>query len=146
MFDEQIDNAYAAFSGLTYRQAAEKRGATNQQAVPFEVPIRYKPWPRHERDDPQVAQITPTKFEDLRTGDVSFGYTIFDGFSTDYIKWHDGGVPDNDLDCLRQLVEMGFHPSEPAWAIFRDVVLYKIGIEIGGTFYPWEDIRDIFEK
>jgi len=85
--------------------------------------------------------IEPTKFEDVRTGHVSFGYRIYDDYGSAYGNLWDS-IPDDDLDVLRLIME------DRRNNIVLDNLLCQIQedeltIFIGDSPYNWEQVKEI---
>jgi hypothetical protein len=83
--------------------------------------------------------IQPTKFTNVRTGEETFGYRIYDENGQIYDNtWKD--IPEDDLDVLERVLQ---EPSDVAGDMLDFVRENKTGIYIGEEFYSWKQIKDI---
>lgn len=83
--------------------------------------------------------VTPTKFEDVRTGDVSYGVRVYDDYGNFYIN-HWESIPDDDLDILQMVIE----EEADEWINMADwVVENHSSIIIGNVTYEWYEIKHI---
>jgi len=88
--------------------------------------------------------IQPTQFIDLRSGESSFGYRIYDEYSCVYnniLYSNKEAVPSDDLDFLADIAKNPFNKEMREMLEF--VVDYKQGIFIGDAWYEWKIIKDI---
>jgi hypothetical protein len=100
----------------------------------------------------QVCLVS-TKFSNVKTGNVSFGYRLYDGYGATYNNtreidnWtenqEDQKFPDDDLDTLREAMEL-FEADNIAKAMFQFIEENEGGIEIDGTWYNWNEIKELF--
>lgn len=87
----------------------------------------------------KAITIQPTEFKNVRTGEVSLGYRIYDDNGQIYDNtWQD--IPDNDLDVLEKVLS---EPSDIAGDMLDFIRENKCGIYIGDEHYSWKKIRDI---
>lgn len=84
----------------------------------------------------------PTKFVDVRTDNVSFGYRAYDDHDQCYDNCLDC-IPDDDLEFLRMVVRDNSNIVMGGMLDF--VVDNKTGISIGDHHYQWETIKEIME-
>ena len=90
------------------------------------------------------AFIIPTKFENLRTGDVDYGFRVFDDYAEANVFPFDlEKVPDDDLECLRLCLESEYVPVQE---LLDHIRVQELPITIGSVVYSWEDIKDCFEE
>ena len=86
--------------------------------------------------------IEPTKFEDVRTGHVSYGYRIFDDHGSAYGNlWE--SIPDDDLHVLQMVVDDREDNNFVLNSLLDWIQEKETGITIGDTPYEWEQIKDI---
>lgn len=103
----------------------------------------------------QVCLVS-TKFSNVKTGDVSFGYRLYDGYEATYnnsrfpyegSKGWDGKTdqtfPDDDLDTLKEAMKL-FDDDEVAKVMFKFIKDNEGRIEIDGTWYDWNEIKELF--
>ena len=86
--------------------------------------------------------IEPTKFEDVRTGEVSLGVRVYDNEECLYDNSWDE-IPDDDLEVLRVAYEQA---SVGVRALLQYVWESERGMYIGGTWYEWDEIKSAFEQ
>ena len=84
-------------------------------------------------------ELVPTLFTNVRSGETSYGYRLYDDADNVYNNMWDS-IPDDDLDCLRKMVEEAGDREYPFLSYLRE---YTCGMSIGGTWYEWEEIEDI---
>ena len=84
----------------------------------------------------------PTKFEDLRTGEISYGYRAYDTTESTYCNtWE--SVPDDDLQFLRLV----FQDDNP---IVESIVEFmqeeRIGCWVGDEYIEWADLEKLLDE
>lgn len=85
------------------------------------------------------AAIVTTKFINVKEGNNSVGFRVYDDYMQTYDNtWED--IPDNDMDVLKRV--MGSDDNKIV-DLFDSMRENKKGIEIDGTWYDWEEIKDI---
>lgn len=87
---------------------------------------------------PNTVTIEPTIFENARTGEKTYGYRIYDdteAFYNNNLK----SIPDDDLDVLEEALQ-----DNNARYMFEFIKEYQRGVEIGGIYYEWEEIKELF--
>jgi hypothetical protein len=84
--------------------------------------------------------IEPTEFINIRSGSKTLGVRVYDDNTQAYDNnWEE--IPINDLDVLEKVLEL----DNDEISIMLDFVKEnKMGIDIGGTWYEWEEIKDCF--
>jgi len=83
--------------------------------------------------------IQPTEFKNVRTGEKTLGYRIYDENGQTYDNtWQD--IPNNDMDVLEKVLEA---PSDIAGDMFDFIRQNKTGIYIGEEYYSWRRISKI---
>ncbi len=87
--------------------------------------------------------IEPTMFTDVRSGVVSYGYRVFDSYDKHYENtWE--SIPDDDMEVLRMVLTDAVDSfSEVIIDMFQSLLENENGLEIGDTFYDFEDIKKI---
>lgn len=83
--------------------------------------------------------IEPTKFVDVRDGVESFGYRIYDNYGSSYDNTLQS-IPDDNLELLKIVVE---NDNDIIQDIFEHLIETEGGLEIGGTFYDFEEVKHI---
>lgn len=83
--------------------------------------------------------VEPTKFVDVRSGQETFGYRIFDDYGCCYDNTLES-IPDDDLELLKIVCE---NETDGVLAMIDFVTENENGIEIGGVFYDHEEIKHI---
>ena len=81
----------------------------------------------------------PTKFENVRTGHTTLGYRAYDDEGQAYDNTFDS-IPDSDMEFLG-LVNLTDNKEVRTMIDF--IIEHEKGCEIGGTWYDWEDIKDV---
>ena len=81
--------------------------------------------------------LVSTKFTNIKSGEESFGYRIYDDYSSEYNNLLDTPI-DDDLDLLAQAIE----DSHEMLDFVRE---NETGVDINGTWYDWEEIQPVFE-
>jgi hypothetical protein len=93
---------------------------------------------------PNYAYIIPTKFENVRTGRIDYGFRVFDDYAeANVLPWDLESIPDDDLECLRLCLESEY---ESVKGILNYVEDNQMPLMIGEVAYSWEEIKDCFEK
>jgi hypothetical protein len=87
--------------------------------------------------------LIPTKFQDIRSGDVTYGYRIFDSYDDSYSNtWE--SIPDDDMEFLKMVLdETVENYSQVVLEMFNFLQENEKGLDIDGTFYDFEDIKEI---
>jgi len=87
--------------------------------------------------------IEPTKFEDVRTGEVSYGVRVYDDYGQTYDNtWE--SLPDDDMDILHKVLQI--EGDRYITDLMFDVVSDHKGLLIGGKWYDWEEIEETCES
>lgn len=88
------------------------------------------------------VNIEPTKFENVRTGEVSLGVRVYDDEGCFYDNsWE--SIPDDDLEVLRIAYQQA---STGVSELLAYVYESEKGLYIGGTWYEWDEIKSVFEQ
>jgi hypothetical protein len=96
----------------------------------------------------------PTKFEDVRSGNCTYGCRIFDNYAQTYINDWDN-VSDDDLEviakCIEQLAEMDninctAFTGNTFDAMMAYLVEYEQGVFVGDIWYEWDKIKHLFNR
>ena len=85
--------------------------------------------------------IQPTKFENVRSGEVTYGVRIYDGTDCSYDNTWDA-VPDDDLEVFRLVRE---NQDDTTEAILDFLQESQQGCYIGNEWYEWEQIKSCFD-
>ena len=90
------------------------------------------------------AYLIPTKFENARTGDIDYGFRIFDDYAeANVFPWDLESIPDDDLECLRLCLQSKY---EAVQGILEHIRENEKPITIGAVVYSWDEIKACFEK
>ena len=84
-----------------------------------------------------TVTLTPTKFENLRSGCTSFGYRAYDDDGQAYDNTVES-IPNDDIEFLAMVAETD---NKEVRAMLDFVINEKKGIEIDGMFYGWDKIK-----
>ena len=85
------------------------------------------------------ATIQPTKFENVRTGEISYGVRVYDNYGQTYDNcWEN--IPDDDMEVLQMAMEL---EDQAIVAILHEVVLGN-GVYIGQEWYTWDQIKHLW--
>jgi hypothetical protein len=86
------------------------------------------------------VHVVPTRFEDVRSGTTRFGVRVFDDETMAYDdSWDD--LPEDDLKVLARVLE---DPDEITADLLSFVQSQERGCDVGGTWYPWEEIQHLW--
>ena len=86
--------------------------------------------------------IEPTKFEDVRTGAVSYGYRAYDDYDSTYCnQWE--SIPDDDLEFLALVME---EVDDTVKQMLFNVTTFDEGLYVGNTYYEWKQIAHLWDK
>jgi hypothetical protein len=85
--------------------------------------------------------IQPCKFENVRTGEVTYGIRIYDGNGCSYDNTWDA-IPDDDLEVLQLVRENQDGQTEAMLDFLQE---RQQGCHIGDEWYEWEQIKPCFE-
>ncbi len=89
-----------------------------------------------------LVRVEPTEFRNLRSETSTLGVRVYDDYDQAYDNtWEK--IPEDDLDILRVLRESD---DKAIVAMLDHIEEHKTGVEIGGTFYDWDEIKHIFEE
>ena len=89
------------------------------------------------------ASITTTKFTNIKSGESTLGFRAYDDYEQMYDNTWDE-MPDGDMDVLAKVLKES--DCKEMTGIIDFIVENKKGIEINGTWYDWEDIKETVEK
>jgi len=97
-----------------------------------------------------VINLVPTAFTNLRSGNQTFGYRIYDDHHCLYDNLWDK-VPEDDMEFLADVVADVRDNAAPEGVkeMFEFCIQHEQGLEIDGQSYSFDDIKDIikdFEK
>jgi hypothetical protein len=88
------------------------------------------------------ANIEPTEFKNVRTGEKTYGVRVYDDYDQMYDNTWDS-IPDNDMDVLREVLKSDARDLQ---GILEFIMENEKGICIGGNWYDWDEIKDLFEE
>ena len=86
--------------------------------------------------------IEPTEFINTRSGEKTYGVRVYDDYAAAYDNTWDS-IPASDIEVLKMVLKMD---GKEIQEMFENVQENEKGISIGGTWYDWEDIKDIIEE
>ncbi len=86
--------------------------------------------------------IEPTKFENVRTGVITYGYRAYDNYDQAYGNTFDS-IPDDDLDFLSQVNENADQNTSEMLCFVKE---NQCGLFIGSEWYDYEDIKETLEE
>ena len=87
----------------------------------------------------------PTKFEDVRTGKITYGIHYRDEWSVwSYSTYHWDSIPDDDLEFLELVIENDRELG--VQHIICSIVENHRSIMIGNILYDWNKIKHIFKN
>jgi hypothetical protein len=87
--------------------------------------------------------IIPTKFEDVRTGEVGYGWRAFDDYYNEYSNMWDS-IPDDNLEFFDLVLADGcFSENEDA---LESAISYRGGLYIADIWYTSDHILPILAK
>ncbi len=88
-----------------------------------------------------LVYIIPTEFKDLSDGSVEQGVRVYDDYD-DVFETFDGQMPTDDLEILKTAL---CGSSKPLRNLLDYLEESQTGVEIGSTYYEWEEIAPVFE-
>jgi len=74
------------------------------------------------------------------TGDVSYGFRMYDEYEKTYCNILESPPPEDDLELLQVALEYTDDISKAMFDFMRE---HETGLTINGTYYDWEEIADI---
>lgn len=90
--------------------------------------------------------IEPTEFINVRSGDKSYGYRIFDDYSAHYDNNLEL-IPDDDFDLLKIIIKSQDKNIQDIVSFIKEE---KKGVYVGNVWYDFEKIENLlkgdFEK
>jgi hypothetical protein len=86
--------------------------------------------------------ITPTKFEDARTGDVSYGWRACDDYWSGYSNMWDS-IPDDDMEFLAMFLEDISDDNAVDTVHFH--VMERESFGIGDNWYTLGQVKHVVE-
>jgi len=85
--------------------------------------------------------FVPTKFENLRSGSITYGFRAYDSYGQTYSNtWE--SIPDDDLDFL-QMIFNDYQDDAIIDEMFAYIISEKDGCEIDGEWFDWDQIKHI---
>ena len=88
--------------------------------------------------------IEPTQFTNVRNGNVTYGFRLYDDYVTAYDNTWDS-IPDDDLDVLETVLQEHDHGDEVNIAL-DSVREQQNGLYIGNEWYSWDQVKNIFKE
>lgn len=90
--------------------------------------------------------IVPCEFKNVRSGEVSYGYRLFDDYTSVYDNtWE--SIPDDDMEFLKELVQaVKDSNNNEIMNALEFVVEWQNSITIGKTEYQFEEIKEILQN
>jgi hypothetical protein len=85
-----------------------------------------------------IVNIIRTKFIDIKSGEESLGYRIYDDYASAYNNTIEGKIPDDDGELLRLVSNEGNDVQREMlhWAL-------EHGIDIDDTFYEAKEVQEM---
>jgi hypothetical protein len=87
------------------------------------------------------VHIEPTRFENVRSGVVTYGFRAYDQYAQTYNNTWDS-IPDDDLECLKLAVADADDTLSSMLDYCREE---EVGLFVGDTWFDWDEIKDILE-
>jgi len=90
--------------------------------------------------------IRPTEFRNIRTGDVTFGYRMYDNYGQTYdncIFNTKDDIPDDDLELVKMVKD---NPNDVAGAMFDYIQENQGDIWVDDEWYEWEKIKHLWDE
>lgn len=84
--------------------------------------------------------IHPTEFFDVRTGEKSLGFRVYDDYASSYCNICES-LPDDDLEFISMVLE---YADDNIRIMLDHVREHELGIFVGDEFYEWEQIKHLF--
>jgi hypothetical protein len=85
--------------------------------------------------------ITPTEFKNVRENIKSYGVRIWDSYAQTYDNSWDS-IPKDDMEVLAKVIESADEVTEE---MLDHVKREELGINIGGNYYDWDEIKEYME-
>lgn len=87
------------------------------------------------------VSIVPTEFVNVRSGNKTFGVRVYDDEGQSYDNtWE--SIPDDDLDVIEKVLQSDDMNIRGIMDFVRE---NEKGVEIDGTWYDWDEIKDCWE-
>lgn len=83
--------------------------------------------------------IEPTEFINVRSGEKTFGFRLYDDYGQTYDNTWDS-ILDDDMEILKKVMKSDDAFVSDAISFIRE---NEKGIDIGGEWYDWEQIKHI---
>lgn len=91
------------------------------------------------------AHLEPTKFRNIRSGKVTFGFRLWDDNYQGYSNNLSAADVQDDLGLLGLIIGLAtVVPFSACDEILSTVRENKSGIFVGEVYYPWEKIQHLF--
>jgi hypothetical protein len=85
--------------------------------------------------------IDPTEFVNIRSGSKTFGVRVYDDYGCAYDNtWE--SIPDDDMDIIEKVLEC---ENEVIRDMMNFVKEEEKGIDIDGTYYEWDEIKECWQ-
>jgi len=93
-----------------------------------------------------MTNLIPTSFTDIRTGEISLGYRLYDDYESTYcniMNLNDPTyqIPNDDLEFLNDAMEY-LKGDNISKNMISDLKENQLGIFIGPTWYDYDKIKD----
>jgi hypothetical protein len=86
------------------------------------------------------VRIVPTRFEDVRSDDVSFGVRILDDDAMTYDNSWDA-IPTDDLEVLARVLR---DPDQATADILASIPEHEQGCYVDSAWYTWDQIKHLW--
>ncbi|UCG02539.1 MAG: hypothetical protein JSW11_00815 [Candidatus Heimdallarchaeota archaeon] len=86
-----------------------------------------------------IVTIQPTEFKNVRTGEITYGFRMYDDHGQTYDNtWET--IPDDDMEVLSLIMESSDKETEE---MIDDTI--GTGLYIGNEWYPWKEIEHLWD-
>lgn len=92
---------------------------------------------------PNQAFVIPTKFENIRNGEIQYGFRTFDDYAEGitWLPYDMEKIPDDDLECLRIVLDSD---DTATIGVMDNILMWQSPVTIGNVLYSWEEIKGLF--
>lgn len=87
------------------------------------------------------VHIEPTRFENVRSGLVTYGFRAYDGYAQTYNNTWDS-IPDDDMEVLKLALKDADDVLSDMLDFCRE---HERGLHVGDSYLDWDEIKHLLE-
>ncbi len=92
-----------------------------------------------------AGTLVATKYEDIRSGEITWGFRVYDEYETFYCNTleESEAKTEDDIEFLKIAMQYYIENSDGG-SFFDSIAEMKLGLNINDEYYDWEEISEAF--